>query len=378
MTQEPPSSAPALRVLHLVGGRSDTGGVLSVLRSLQSARSRPALAHVVWVDRGFRETREPSLDYRYARYGIPETDSHWRLALRAIPAVLCLLFLLRRESFDVLHAHSRGTLIVAWLASLWARRDVVFTNHNYAKRRGLYRWFARRKRIYSVVLTPNMARYYGIDPRSRRVSVISACFDDAFLDLELVEPRAGPPKLVGVGSLTGWKRWDLLVEAIADLGPTSSLELHVYGPVLPFAESERFAADLERRVDELGLAERVFLHGAVDDVPRRLREAHWFVLPSRNEPCSVALMEALALGLPALVADSGGSPDLVGPRSGVAFKTDDRAHLRQVLEEIVSGRVSRGTPASIRESVVERSASRVAEAYEALYRKIVADRVAGS
>jgi len=53
-------------------------------------------------------------------------------------------------------------------------------------------------------------------------------------------------------------------------------------------------------------------------VARLLREHDVYVAASRDDPCSNALLEALACGLPAAYLDSGGHPELVG-EGGLAF-----------------------------------------------------------
>ena len=58
------------------------------------------------------------------------------------------------------------------------------------------------------------------------------------------------------------------------------------------------------------------------EVARLLREHDAFVSASRNEPCSNALIEALACGLPAVYRDSGGNAELVG-EAGVPFGADE-------------------------------------------------------
>lgn len=49
-----------------------------------------------------------------------------------------------------------------------------------------------------------------------------------------------------------------------------------------------------------------------DRLGKELREHDVYITASQNDPCSNALIEALACGLPALYADSGGHPELVG------------------------------------------------------------------
>ncbi len=60
--------------------------------------------------------------------------------------------------------------------------------------------------------------------------------------------------------------------------------------------------------------ERIRHVGPVDSngVARLLREHDVYLAASRDDPCSNALLEALACGLPAVYLDSGGHPELVG------------------------------------------------------------------
>ena len=63
-----------------------------------------------------------------------------------------------------------------------------------------------------------------------------------------------------------------------------------------------------------------------------LRAQDIYVAPSRNDPCSNALLEALACGLPALYRQSGGHPELVGD-AGLPFHEDEE--LGEMLDRLV-------------------------------------------
>ncbi len=159
-----------MKVLHLLGATEDNGGILSTLRALDGAV--PGMTSAVWVNEAFVETRQPRLDYRRSKHALDESGNHLLLAWRAWRSFAQLRVLLQREPFDLLHAHSRGCFAVALLAAARLDLPVVFTNHTYARRIGLYRWGARRPGLTTVLLTPNMARHYGLSPEPGRVELI--------------------------------------------------------------------------------------------------------------------------------------------------------------------------------------------------------------
>jgi glycosyltransferase involved in cell wall biosynthesis len=64
-----------------------------------------------------------------------------------------------------------------------------------------------------------------------------------------------------------------------------------------------------------------------------LRRNDVYLAPSRNDPCSNALLEALACGLPAVFRGSGGHPELVG-EGGLPF--DSAEEVPAVLDRLVA------------------------------------------
>jgi glycosyltransferase involved in cell wall biosynthesis len=88
-----------------------------------------------------------------------------------------------------------------------------------------------------------------------------------------------------------------------------------------------------------------------------LRAHDVYLAASRDDPCSNALMEALACGLPAAYLDSGGHPEIVGD-AGLPFEEADE--LPSVFERLAAD-LDR-----FRASIVVPSLDEIADAYVAL------------
>jgi glycosyltransferase involved in cell wall biosynthesis len=101
-------------------------------------------------------------------------------------------------------------------------------------------------------------------------------------------------------------------------------------------------ANLDRERYELSFAgraaepfEHITMLGALptDAVAAELRRHDVYLAPSRNDPCSNALLEALASGLPAVYRASGGHPELVGD-AGLPF--GEAEDVPAVLDRLVA------------------------------------------
>lgn len=363
-----------MKVLHLLGATEDNGGILSTIRGLSSAGANLGLEHAVWVHQNFVEVRSPSLRYLRSRHALDESFNHFQLAYRAWKSSGELMSQLADEPFDVLHAHSRGSFLVALIVAYRLRRHVLFTNHTYANRQGMYRWGAARKRLRTVLLTPRMAQHYGLTPEMNRIDLIPECCADRCFELPLrsdIHSSQKPVRLIGVGNLVRWKKWDLLIRALANLSADRRRQiiLEIWGPIPNQPDALVYARELQQLIQSHHLEATVHLRGSTNDVAAQLQQAHIFVLPSTNEPCSVALLEALAQGLPALVSDSGGNVDIVRHgQTGWHFQADKLHSLSSSLESITQNSAPQFSPVEIRDSIRRYSASQVSSDYLKVYR----------
>lgn len=153
-----------------------------------------------------------------------------------------------------------------------------------------------------------------------------------------------------VGRFEHWKGVDVLIRAWArlpDLGEKKArLVLVGDGP-----ERDR----LMEMVASYRLQDSVLPAGAQQDVRRYYWAADCFVLPSRTEGLSNALIEAMACGLPVIASRTGGALDTVSEgENGYLFGVDDEDDLVDKLVRLSCNsalRASMGTHA--RQSIVE-------------------------
>ena len=98
-------------------------------------------------------------------------------------------------------------------------------------------------------------------------------------------------------------------------------------------DDERYELTFAGRTDELFERTRVLGPISTGPLALELRRSDVYLAPSRNDPCSNALLEALASGLPAVFRASGGHPELVG-EAGIAF--DDPEEVADALDRVVA------------------------------------------
>ncbi len=147
-------------------------------------------------------------------------------------------------------------------------------------------------------------------------------------------PEAGPLRILCVGRLIERKGQRHLIDAVKRLvDETIDVQLDLVGTGDARSENEAHVA-------RLGLKERVHFRGYVprEKIAEYYAAAHVFVLPSYNEGMSVALLEAMASGLPVVVTPTGGTRELVESQvNGFIFDWADvdglTTHLRRLAKD---------------------------------------------
>ncbi len=183
----------------------------------------------------------------------------------------------------------------------------------------------------------------------------------------------GPLHAAFVGRLAPEKGLDALVDAWA------IVRSEVPGAVLVLVGEGPERRRLEARVGRLGLAGSVELAGALADPSTVLRSSDLFVLPSREEGMSVALLEAMALGIPSVASAIQGNLALMadGVHGRLVPPDDPSALARAILGHHADPRAPAMADAARRRVVDHYSIAAVARSHLELFGRLVVGRQMG-
>jgi glycosyltransferase involved in cell wall biosynthesis len=270
---------------------------------------------------------------------------------------------------DVLHLQDRRAGLVGRLVGL--RTPTVYTLHGVpdplaplvpgnarlvpASRRdridnlALERLLARTPRSRVVTPCEALARYardhVGIP--EDRVRAVHNGVGEEWFRAETGDRRTSPRvTAMWLGVMQPVKRVPALVRAAADV-PGLDLLLVGDGP-----ERSR----VERAVADAGSADRVRFAGYRHDPAPLLRGADLLVLPSAAEACPMALLQAMACGVPVVASRAGGIAEIVRDRvDGLLVDTGDDEGLATALAELTADApLRRQLGANARERVAAR------------------------
>ncbi|MBO5483665.1 MAG: glycosyltransferase family 4 protein [Lachnospiraceae bacterium] len=253
--------------------------------------------------------------------------------------------LLQEEQFDLIHCHMPMSAVVTRLAAQAVRKKtgrkvpVMYTAHGlhfytgapltnwfyYPVERFLARYtdrlilineedYARAKKFpvrgkveHTMGIGMRLEKYqdcqkkeYGIGIKTKREQQSQAEFVNLHEKYQIPSEHA---VLISVGELTKRKNNITMIDAMKELG-----DLPVSYLICGSGPKEE---ELKRHVKELGLEKRIKFAGYVTEVPKLLQQADCFVFPSFQEGLPVAVMEAMAVGLPVIATGIRGITDLI-------------------------------------------------------------------
>lgn len=177
---------------------------------------------------------------------------------------------------------------------------------------------------------------------------------------------SGMCRLFSCGRLNPVKGHADLIQVVANLREQGfNIHLQIAG------EDEQggtgYHQELEKLIQEKSLTEHVELLGAVSEarVRQGLEEAHLFALASLNEGVPVAVMEAMAMEVPIVVTDVGGTSELVDHGvNGILVQPEDPIGMTAAIAQVLQNpelalRLSQASRRKIAENFSHRRSAEV-------------------
>jgi glycosyltransferase involved in cell wall biosynthesis len=369
------STSERLRILHIapsfcVGGAEQMAGHLMVGLSE---------SHDV-AGAGLYPAADSSIEHRLKEADIPV----WHLDKR--PGFDPKLFVALDRVFKEVQphvVHTHLSVLRYALPGLLRRRVpvVVHTLHNMAQHETdtfgqVVQWFAFRKLVLPVAISREVAasfkRVYGLEckamvPNCIPVDNYRRSMADRFRWREKERFGRDVFLFICVGRLEPQKNPMLLLEAFSELDDERA-HLVMLG-------EGSLRGQLTSYIREHGLDRRVHLLGQRNEVPECLAASDVFVLSSSWEGNPLAVMEAMAAGLPVVSAGVGGVPELVeSGQHGLLIRPGDRAGFTNALRTLLNNPEKRAAMANAARAraMAAFNVDRMTQGYANLYRQAVA------
>lgn len=298
-------------ILHL-SSTSGPGGAEMIVRRLAVSLDKTRFRSVVclfrpgWLGDACREASLPT--YVVGMNGA--VDLHW---FRDVAD------LLKKEQVAAIHAHEFTANTYGTALGKLVNVPVVATIHgkNYyceqAKRRIAYRCVGRMSTMVAVSddLRQFLVERVGI--ARKRVRVIYNGVD--------VSAPSDPVQLTRVRSELELGRWETVIGAVGSLYPVKGHKYLIRAlpsilkeypkTLLLIVGRGELENELKAEVVRLNLQDHVQFLGFRNDIHTLLCLMNIFVMPSLSEGLSMAILEAMAAGLPIVATNVGGNPEIV-------------------------------------------------------------------
>jgi glycosyltransferase involved in cell wall biosynthesis len=295
--------------------------------------------------------------------------------LAALRAALDLRQFLKEQNVQIVNTFFESSDLWAGLITktmsktklVWSRRDMGILRerkHNIA-----YRLMARAPDAVFAVseqVRRHCIEVDRIDPA--RVQTIYNGLDLSDWDTTSRSAKApGKVLVTTVGNIRRVKGHDVFIKAAAAITPQfPDVSFSIAGNVLDPA----YFAELQTLVRDLGLSDRFSFDGGVSDLRGYLAGADIFVLPSRSEGFSNALVEAMAASLPVVATDVGGNAEAVQDgTSGFIVSSENPDALADAIVRLLSDPAlaeamgSAGRDLATEKFTTETMMRRISEAY---------------
>jgi glycosyltransferase involved in cell wall biosynthesis len=278
--------------------------------------------------------------------------------------------------------HGQGTERYCALAAVYAGFPNVLTIHGNMRlvakinqaRPFSFQWLAARLESFTLPRSDGIVciSHYtqaAVASLARATWIVPNAVDDAFF---AIEPRPSlPHEIACVAHISTRKNQVRLMRALQPLAAREKFTLVFYGG------AQREDSYVREFFELLGKNPWCRFAGMADRAGLRtaLAQSKMLVLPSLEDNCPMAVLEAMAAGVPVAAANVGGVPDLITHGAdGLLFDPGNEASMQAAVAELLTNdsKAAELAAAAKRKALRCYHPQKVAQRHLEIYRQIIA------
>ena len=261
--------------------------------------------------------------------------------------------LMNEKKYDLIHCHSPIGGIICRLANKHSKHydstRMIYTAHGFHFFKGnnplknfLFRNIERYGAKYTdTLITINKEDYAAAKKFKLKKNGTVEYVPGVGIDIDKINAIQGNKEelckelnipsdsilLLSVGELNDNKNHKVVIECLPELQKNVHYLICGVGPLKEQHE------ELAKKLD---VSDRLHLLGYRNDVIRIMKSCDIFVFPSKREGLSVALMEAMACGLPCIASEIRGNVDLFNnDKEEYLFNNKEKIYLEDILRKAI-------------------------------------------
>lgn len=139
--------------------------------------------------------------------------------------------------------------------------------------------------------------------------------------------------ITAIGHAVPVKGWDIAIKVFVQVHQQfPKIRLLLVGD----KTSSQFYSQLAKLTKEYAIENNICFTGKRDDIPQILKASDIFILPSRSDGLCLALIEAMASGLPCIASDVGGVSEVITHgEDGLLFERENSKQLAQAIIRLI-------------------------------------------
>lgn len=304
------------------------------------------------------------------------------LSISNIKAIHQLNDIIKNNDFEIIHCHTPIASMILRLCAMYNKSlidKIIYTAHGFHFYKGssFFNWIIYYpiekflSRYTNTLITINKDDYKIAKKRfkARKILYIPGIgIDLKYFEqyakkkyLKDIDIKEKSINLFSVGELNKNKNHSIIIKA---LNKINNKNIHYY-----ICGKGELLDELKDLIALLNLENNVHLLGYRKDVKDIYKKMNVFVFPSKREGLSVALMEAMASGLPIICSNIRGNRDLILDRIGgfLVCKNTVEEYTNKILELLENKELMKSMSEYNKEKVKDFSTTKVNKLMEKIY-----------